>query len=308
MTIPSVPSFRRSRGVAGSFLVPLLLATTIRAEEIPPPSEAQPTSAPVVTEPAVPQPPSSPSPAPAPAPVVAPAPRKINLTLPEEKPECVSKDEPAEGAGMFFVGVGFFDFSALNRRLRAAGYETIDDGLTLLGGEGRAIMPSGFVAGARGGALLASDGHGPNGFERSFSGGFGMLDLGFALIRTPALLLTLTSGLGGYGVSLGISDRQSVRFDDVLQAPARSSSVSRGGLLVGLALGLDGRVPVGTVERGRRGFFTLGARVGALYGPPLGGWGLDEGGDATAGPGRGLTGVYGALAIGFGGGPVADRR
>jgi hypothetical protein len=175
MNIPFVPSFRRSRGVAGSFVVPLLLAATLRAEEIPPPSEAQPASAPVVIEPATRQPPPSPNPAPVPAPAVAPVSPKIILTRPEDKPECVSKDEPAEGAGMFFVG-------------------------------------------------------------------------------------------------------------------------------------LDGRVPVGTVERGRRGFFTLGARVGALYGPPLGGWGLDEGGDATAGPGRGLTGVYGALAIGFGGGPVADRR
>jgi hypothetical protein len=242
------------------------------------------------------------------SPAAAPARPKIDLSTPQEKPDCVDPDEPAEGAGVFFIGLGFFDFAALNRRLRANGYESIDDTITVIGGEGHAILPSGFVMGAHGGALLSSDGRGPNGFERSFGGGFGMLDLGLALVRTRPLLVTLTSGIGGYGMSLGISERQSASFDAVLQSPARSSSVSRGGLLVGLGLGVDGRVPVGKVERGRRGFFTLGGRIGALYGPPLGGWGLAEGGDATSGPGRGLAGVYGALAVGFGGGPVAENR
>jgi len=248
--------------------------------------------------------PSAPSPS-MPAPTPTP---KIELRVPEQKPDCIPEDEPAEGAGVFFIGVGLFDFAALNRRLRANGYEAIDDGITVIGGEGHAILPSGFVVGVHGGGLISSDGRGPNGFERSFGGGFGMLDLGLALVRTQPLLLTLTSGIGGYGMSLGISNRQSASFDDVLQNPARTSSISRGGMLVGLALGVDGRVPIGRVERGRRGFFTLGARIGGLYGPPLGGWGLAEGGDATSGPGRGLTGVYGALAVGFGGGPVADRR
>ncbi len=249
-----------------------------------------------------------PSPAPAAAPAAAPpapAAPKIDLRQPASAADCAPKeDEASEGAGLFFIGVGFFDFAALNRRLRANGYESIDDGLTLIGGEGHAVLPSGFVVGARGGGLLSSDGRGPNGYERSFGGGFGMLDLGLALVQTRPILVTLTSGLGGYGLSLGISDRQSASFDAVLADPARSSSVSRGGLLVGLALGVDGRVPIGPVERGRQGFFTLGARLGALYGPPLGGWGMSEGGDATSGPGRGLIGAYGALAVGFGGGSV----
>jgi hypothetical protein len=283
-------------------------APVASAQEAPAPSTtAAPASAspeaPVVAPQATPPVPAV-SPAPA-APPPAPA-AKIDLRQPESAPDCAPKDEASEGAGLFFIGIGFFDFAALNRRLRANGYESIDDGLTLIGGEGHAVLPSGFVVGARGGGILSSDGRGPNGYERSFGGGYGMLDLGLALVRTRPILVTLTSGLGGYGLSLGISERQSAPFDAVLQDPARSSSVSRGGLLVGLTLGVDGRVPIGPVERGRQGFFTLGARLGALYGPPLGGWGLDEGGDATSGPGRGLIGAYGALAVGFGGGAV-DR-
>lgn len=72
----------------------------------------------------------------------------------------------------------------------------------------------------------------------------------------------------------------------MLKNPKRSTSLSEGGVLVGLPLALDGRVPLGKVERGRRGFFTLGARIGALYGPSLGGWSLPEG-NATGGPSGG---------------------
>jgi hypothetical protein len=268
---------------------------------VPPPAAVAPLPAaasPAPVEPALAKPP-------APPPPVRPT---IDLRPPAPPPEpCAPKDEPSEGAGAFFLGVGLFDFSALNHRLRENGYERIAPATTLLGGEGHAVFPSGFVAGAHGGALLTPDGDGPSGLQRTFGGGFGMIDLGLALVQRPAFLLTLTSGIGGYGMSLGISDGQSARFDDVLKNPGRSSSISRGGLLVGLAVGVDGRVPVGKVERGRRGFFTLGARLGALYGPPLGSWSLAEGGNATRGPGSGLAGIYGAAVLGFGGGPQPER-
>jgi hypothetical protein len=117
-------------------------------------------------------------------------------------------------------------------------------------------------------------------------------------------LFTVTGGIGGYGLSLGIGDEQSASFDSVLRNPRRSVSLGHGGLLLGLTLGIDFRVPTGGVERGRRGFFTLGARVAGLYGPPIGGWDVSEGDEATDGPRTGLTGGYAALAIGFGGGSM----
>jgi hypothetical protein len=251
-------------------------------------------------------PPASPSMKPQAAPVAA-VPRPPTPAPPSPAPECVPPDEPSEGAGAFFLGLGFFDFSDLNHHLRQNGYEAIDMPLTMLGGEGHAVLPSGFVIGARGGALLSADGGGPDGLRRTFSGGFGMADFGYAFLREQAVLITLTSGIGGYGMELGIGDGQSVPFDQVLQNPRRSSSVGRGGLLVGLTLGVDGRVSVGPAKDGGQGFFTLGARIGALYGPPLGSWSLSEGGDATGGPGPGLAGGYAALAVGFGGGRERGR-
>jgi len=65
---------------------------------------------------------------------------------------------------------------------------------------------------------------------------------------------------------------------------------------------------MGAAERGKRGFFTIGARLGALFGPPIGDWNLAEGAQATGAPSTGLSGAYAALAIGFGGGKSPGTR
>jgi hypothetical protein len=207
----------------------------------------------------------------------------------------------AQGFGGFFLGALLLPLSSLNDRLEDNGYDKVPSVLTLIGGEGHAVFDSGFVAGARGGAILSPQGDGPGEFETRFNGGFGMLDFGFAFVQTQPVLVTLTGGLGGYGLNLAISDNQDVDFDEALANPRQSVSLGRGGLLVGATLGVDGRVSIGTVRHGRRRFLTLGARVGALYGPTFGQWGLSDGSDADGGPSIGLTGGFAALVIGFGG-------
>ena len=295
-----------------AFLAALALASHAlgaRAQSTPAPAPAgampaPPAVAPVEAAP-VPTPiPSPPSPASGASPPAAAAPNAAppDVTKPSPSPECDDPNEPSEGAGMFFLGLGLFDFADLNHHLRAHGYEPVNSPVTLIGGEGHAVLPSGFVIGARGGALLTPDGTGPDGLRRSFGGGFGMADIGYAFVRREALLVTLTAGIGGYGLELGLGDGQSASFDEVLQNPRRSASLSRGGVLVGLTAGVDGRISVGPSKDGSQGFFTLGARMGALYGPALGSWSISEGGDAIGGPGPGLVGGFAALALGFGGG------
>lgn len=250
--------------------------------------------------------PAQPLPPPERATVAAP-PLSANAPAPCE-PCRRRRDANTEGYGAFLIGGGFFDLSSLNDRLEQNGYETIDGPLTLLGGEGHAVLQSGFVVGGRGAAVIGPTGAGPGDLQTHFAGGFGLFDMGFALVHTRSVLLTALGGVGGYGMSLSIGDDLSARFDDVLDNPRRSTSVSRGGLLVGLTLGIDGRVPIGDVDdEGRRGFFTLGARVGGLYGLALGGWSLPEDANATRGPELGLTGAYAMLAIGFGGGPAETK-
>jgi hypothetical protein len=207
----------------------------------------------------------------------------------------------AQGFGGFFLGALLLDLSSLNDRLEDNGYEKVPSVLTLIGGEGHAIFDSSFVVGARGGAILSPEGDGPGEFETRFNGGFGMLDLGFAFVQTQPVLVTLTGGIGGYGLNLEISDNQDIDFDEALENPRRSVSLGRGGLLVGATLGVDGRVPIGKVRHGKRSFLTLGARVGALYGPTFGQWGVSDGSEADGGPSLSLTGGFAAVVLGFGG-------
>lgn len=216
---------------------------------------------------------------------------------------CRDPETDAEGAGSFLVGAGLFDFSELNDHLDANGYETFGGVIALLGGEGRTVLDSGFVIGGHGAALIAPTRDSATDFQASLGGGFGMADLGFAVVHTSSVLFTITGGIGGYGLSLELDDERSARFDEVLQNPARSTTLSTGGLLVGATLGLDARVPLGRPDKGRRGFFTLGARLGALFGPPFGAWSLPNA-DVRGGPSTQLVGAHAMLALGFGGGPA----
>jgi hypothetical protein len=216
--------------------------------------------------------------------------------------EACAGEEPAEGMGQFMLGAGLFDWSRLNDRLAANGYERIPNTMTIIGAEGHAVLASGFVIGGRGAAIISPEGDGPNAFTRSFGGGFGMADLGFAPVHTQTLLLAVLAGIGGYGVSLDISEESSAAFDSVLVDPERSASLSTGGLMGALTLAFDVRVPVGQPKRRQQGFFTLGARVSGMYGPPMGDWELAEDRTATGGPSQSLLGAAATLAVGFGGG------
>jgi hypothetical protein len=202
-----------------------------------------------------------------------------------------------EVAGAFLIGILHVDQSALNRRLTESGYQRLSPTLTLVGGEGRAVLTSGVVVGARGSALVSEGGRGPGNWNTRLDGAMGMLNLGYALFRAETLSLTLTADIGAYGLSLELSQQDPADFDEILAEPGRSVSLRRGGILTGLTLGLEAHVPL-AVEQWRH-FVSVGVRLSALYGPPVGDWG-SEGGEVSAGPALQLTGGYAALSFGFG--------
>lgn len=233
------------------------------------------------------------------------APGTVTLA-PPEAPEPADRcpdrsEEPAEGFGHFLLGAGLFNLNDLEDRLRDSGYAELSPVITIIGGEGHALFDSGFLVGARGGALISPESEGPDGSTASISGGFGMADFGFSLVHTRPILLFLAAGIGGFGYSVDIGDGRSAAFDDVLAEPARGTSLSTAGLLGSLTVGFDGRVDIAPPERGKQGFLTLGLRLGALYGPPIGDWTIEHGGKASGGPTTALAGFFGALALGFGG-------
>jgi hypothetical protein len=109
-------------------------------------------------------------------------------------------------------------------------------------------------------------------------------------------------GVEGVGVFGDVYDDRHARFDDVLADPKRGASLNYGGVLGSLTLAMDWRVGRGN-ERNRT-FFTLGTRVGGLYGPTIGDGGLAWNARASSSPAFALAGGFIALAIGFGVGPA----
>jgi hypothetical protein len=205
--------------------------------------------------------------------------------------------------GALFVGMGEFNLASLNARLRENGYQALPSLMPLIGGEGHAVFRNGFIFGARGAGIVGPTRSGPGELQTQLGGGFGLLDFGYAFVHSDLFLLSLSAGIGGYGMSLDISNNQSQRFDAVLRNPAQGSTLSHGGVLVAGTFAFDGRIPLGGTERGRRRFVALGLRLGMLAGPPIGGWGLSGGANASHGPALGLNGGFLALAVGFGGEP-----
>lgn len=210
--------------------------------------------------------------------------------------------------GIFF-GAGMFDMSALNDALRGQGYEQLDDMTPVIGAELRAIHPSGFVSGLTGVAIFGIKGDGPDSLKTKWSGGYGLIDFGYAPVRLDALSLSLSAGIGGYSVRFDVMDRSPADFADVLETPRRELSVSHGGLLFGLLLRVDGRIPVGKVRNARQGYIALGLRVTGLWGPSLGDWSsAASGSQIDHGPTARLMGATAALILGWGSHAAPDFR
>lgn len=224
-----------------------------------------------------------------------------------EAPEAPCDDDRDDvgGAGVFMLGVAFTDLSDLNRHLSRNGYERIDSAIAVIGGQGFALFDTGLIIGGHGGAFLVPTADGPDAYRADVGGGFGMADFGFAFVRTPSMLLMATVGIGGYGMGLTITERLSLDFDDVLNEPRRSSTMSAGGVLGGIMLGFDGRVPLGAVDKhGMRPFFTVGVRAGGMYAPALGEWSLADGSELSRAPTTALSAAYAGVALGFGAEPA----
>jgi hypothetical protein len=263
-------------------------------------------------EPPVPPPPVAPPPPAAAPPATLPGPAAATPATAPAPPahdcqECKHRIRAADYKIGFLIGGGFFDLSDLNDRLAANGYERLEGPMLVIGGEGRSIAANGFVFGGHGAGIMGATGDGPGALETEWSGGYGMADFGYAPIRLSSFLLAITAGIGGYGMSLDIADNRDVDFEDVLDAPRRSTTLTRGGLAFGLTLHIDARIPLGPVLDTHHGYLALGVRLSGIFGPALGHWSLPDDDDAEGGPTTGLTGAYAAFVLGWGGTAVVTQ-
>jgi hypothetical protein len=207
-----------------------------------------------------------------------------------------------EGRGYFMVGKSFLDMDELNTRLKENGYATFSDSPVSLGAGGHGIVRDRFVIGGEGHALLSRTEESTIGgvdYGSRLSAGYGFFDVGVLAMRAGGLDVYPMLGLGGGGVSLDIRQSRIGSFEDLLEDPDRSATLSTWSFLINLGLGIDYLAVLGEGRNGEGGI-VIGLRSGYIFSPFNGDWDF-KGETLPGGPEPGLNGAYIRLTIGGGG-------
>jgi len=210
---------------------------------------------------------------------------------------------PKLGGLSGFAGVAIVDMGPVNDRLqeqRALYPSDLPTVFPLLGGQGFGLF-SRFLIGGSGAGLLSRSVDAANDRKISASGAWGTFDFGYQLLRVNGFLIAPVISLGGYGMSVTVAPKSGVDFNQALENPARSLTLTNNGFLTGISVVaktiLLGK-PAANTPNSRTGW-ALGLRLGALYGFPLRGW-RSNGQEVTGDPPFGLRGGYVALSLGAG--------
>ncbi|MEO0075179.1 MAG: hypothetical protein ABIK31_03600, partial [candidate division WOR-3 bacterium] len=122
--------------------------------------------------------------------------------------------------------------------------------------------------------------------------GFGLFEVGYALVNLKHLIITPQVGIGGYGVGLKIKALKApTNLDSLLFYPGGKSQVSKGGLILSPSLALD--IPINVIG--------LHLKGGYLYSPLNSGWTHEEFANIQ-GPDIKIKGPFVSIGVMFGGG------
>jgi len=195
---------------------------------------------------------------------------------PLDPPAPVSGGTPKLGGLSGFGGVMIVDMGPVNDRLqeqRALYPADLPVVFPILGGQGFGLF-SRFLIGGSGAGLLSRSVDAANDRKVSASGAWGTFDFGYQLLRVNGFLIAPVISLGGYAMHVSIAPKGSVDFDEALANPERSLNLSNNGFLTGFSV-LAKTIVVGKTAAqapNARTGYSLGLRLGALYGFPIHGW------------------------------------
>lgn len=191
-----------------------------------------------------------------------------------------------DGRLFFTAGVQTTEIDELNDRLSAEGLPTLDDRHVTLG-VGLDRRSGNWMLGAEA-ALLQAEEESADGFERSLSGRFALLEAGYVVPLAAGFRIYPLAGVGLSDLDFTTSQEGSVPFDDLLEGPGPGSQVTTGGFVLQPGLGVD------LVGAG----FTVGLRGGWMFAPGEAEWEAADV-DVEGGPDVGMEGMFLRASIGF---------
>ena len=201
------------------------------------------------------------------------------------------------GAGFFAFGALLTDQDPMNDALAARGLPQVSSAFVTLGSAGYFRLNR-LLLGGEGYAILPREGSSPT-HETTVSGGMGFFDVGYVVVSRGGLAIFPMLGLGGGGLSYSIGEKRAGGFDAVLDDPRRGASLTRGGFLGQIALGID-HLFDGRREATQAGGPVVGLRVGYAAQLTHGDWQV-FGASVDGGPSVGLGGPFLRLVVGGGG-------
>jgi len=202
------------------------------------------------------------------------------------------------GRGFFQAGYFGLDLDELNGSLAGAGFPSLGHGFLSLGGAGYGNRGR-FLIGGEGHGLLGQDETTADGaYQISASGGYGLFRVGYLAFSENGFDVFPVIGIGGGALGIKIAERSAPTFEDVLDSPGRSSSLSTGMFLMDASIEANYRIDVANEEDGRRGGFLVGLQVGYAFAPGETSWRLDEINGVAAGPQFQIEGLHVRVSLG----------
>jgi hypothetical protein len=203
------------------------------------------------------------------------------------------------GMGYSIFGNSMIDVENLNAKLESNGYTKLSESYFCVGGGGHSIINKRWIIGGEAYSLLGDDVTGAN-FKASTIIFQGFASVGYIVFAKKGFSVYPLIGLGGGSMTLTFSEKEATySFDDVLIDPRRGTTLTAGGFLINLALGVDYYLKMGENKEGHGGFL-FGVRAGYTLAPSKAGWGMFDN-ELTGAPEISMTGPFVRIIFGGGG-------
>ena len=194
------------------------------------------------------------------------------------------------GAGYLTIGGVGLPLGALDARLRARGLPGVTNGAGTFG-SGAYTVVGRTLLGASGHALGTSRME-RDGWATRVRGGYGVLDVGGAVLASPSALVAVVAGAGASRITTKVRPLAGGGFDATVGAPGRALELTSQTALIHVGVLADH-----AVRWGRGGTLLLGARAGYVARAGRSRWTADEA-SLSGGPAAAPGGAYARLTVG----------
>lgn len=203
-----------------------------------------------------------------------------------------------QGAVLYLMlGNNSLDLDALNSRLAANGYSTLEKNFVMFGVGAHVVMDDWIVGGEAHWMNQQKTSSGT--YDLYVTGGYFMANAGYVVRRSDRYMIYPMAGIGFGTLTLNIQSTDSPTFDQALANPKSGTQLTHTSAVFNIALAADGLAPVIHAGNSLHMPFTFGFRAGYLFSTPIGGWQSMEG-DANGGPSLSFTGPYLQIIMGLG--------